>query len=173
MLECIKFGDCKVKTLEIGNEWFVVVCYIGIALGVCSDTLKCIVHNHLPQQYQFSRKGIGTDSSYNGFKLLTTIPGACRVILDSGDLDRYGVFDFLVERQNHLQDQTCNHGENMKIYKIKFRIYVNWCTTVKVQHLFFSNFVLLLTKVLFQEEDEAIIPLNFDIFPKFSNLLNS
>ena len=51
MLECIKFGDCKVKTLEIGNEWFVVVWYIGIALGVCSDTLKCIVHSHLPQQY--------------------------------------------------------------------------------------------------------------------------
>ena len=61
----------------------------------------------------------------------------------------------------------------MKIYEVKFRIYVNLCTTVKVKYLFFSNFVLSLAKVLFQEEDEAIIPLNFDIFSKFSNLLSS
>ena len=46
MLECIKFGDCKVKTIQ----WFVAVRHIGIALGVSSDTLKGIVRNHLSQQ---------------------------------------------------------------------------------------------------------------------------
>ena len=43
MLEHIKFGDCKVKTIPIGNEWFVAVRYIGIASGVSYDTLKAIV----------------------------------------------------------------------------------------------------------------------------------
>ena len=47
MLECIKFGDCKVKTVKIGNKWFVAVYHIGIALGVSSDTLKGIVKNTL------------------------------------------------------------------------------------------------------------------------------
>ena len=36
MLECIKFGYCKVKTIQIGDEWFVAVRHIGIALGVSS-----------------------------------------------------------------------------------------------------------------------------------------
>ena len=48
MLECIKFGDCKVKTIQIGNGWLAAVPHIGIALGVDSDTLKGIVRNHLP-----------------------------------------------------------------------------------------------------------------------------
>ena len=39
MLECIKFGDCKMKTIQIEEEWFVSVHHIGIALGVSSDTL--------------------------------------------------------------------------------------------------------------------------------------
>ena len=47
MLECIKFGDCKVKAIQIENEWFVAVRHIGIALDVTSDTLKSIVRNHL------------------------------------------------------------------------------------------------------------------------------
>ena len=54
MLECIKFGDCKIKTIQIEDEWFVPVRRIGIALGVSSDTLKGIVRNHLPQQYTYS-----------------------------------------------------------------------------------------------------------------------
>ena len=106
MLECIKFGDCKVKKMQIGNEWFAAVRHIGIALDVSSDTLRGIIRNHLPQQYKFPRKQIGIDSSYDGSKLITTIPGACRVILGSTHPDRYDVLDFLVERHNHLQDQA-------------------------------------------------------------------
>ena len=59
MLECIKFWDCKVKTIQIGNEWFVAVSRIDIALGVSSDTLKGIVRNYLLQN-------IGIGSSYDG-----------------------------------------------------------------------------------------------------------
>ena len=44
MLECIKFGDCKKKTMQTEDEWFVSVCHIGIALGVSSDTLKGTVN---------------------------------------------------------------------------------------------------------------------------------
>ena len=33
MLECIKFGDCKIKTTQIEDEWFVSVRHFGIALG--------------------------------------------------------------------------------------------------------------------------------------------
>ena len=56
MLECIKFVNCKIKTIQIEDKWFVSVRHIGISLGVSSDTLKGIVHHHLPQQYKFSRK---------------------------------------------------------------------------------------------------------------------
>ena len=80
--------------------------HIGIALGVGSDTLKGIVRHHLPQQYKFSRKEINIDDSYDGSKLFTTIPGACRVILGSKHPDRHDVIDFLVERHNYLQDQA-------------------------------------------------------------------
>ena len=48
ILECIKFGDCKIKTMQIEDKWFVSVRHIGIALGVSSDTLKGIVRHHLP-----------------------------------------------------------------------------------------------------------------------------
>ena len=48
MLECIKFGDCKIKTTQIEDEWFVSVRHIGITLGVSSVTLKGIVRNNLP-----------------------------------------------------------------------------------------------------------------------------
>ena len=83
------------------NEWFVAVRHIGIPLGVISGTLKGIVRHHLSQQYKLSRKEIGIDSSYDGSKLFTTIPGACRVILGSTHPDKYDVLDFLVERHNH------------------------------------------------------------------------
>ena len=53
MLECIKFGHCKTKTIQIEGKWFVPVSHIGIALGVGSDTLKGIVRHHLPQKYKF------------------------------------------------------------------------------------------------------------------------
>ena len=52
MLECIKFGGCKIKTIQIKDEWFVSVRHIGIALGVSSDTLKGIVRHQLPPQYK-------------------------------------------------------------------------------------------------------------------------
>ena len=56
MLECIKFGDCKIKKIQTKYEWFVSVCHIGIVLGMGSDTIKGIVRQHLPPQYKFSRK---------------------------------------------------------------------------------------------------------------------
>ena len=51
--------------MKIGNEWFVAlrgisialgVRHIGIALGVRSDTLKATIRHNLPQQYKFSRR---------------------------------------------------------------------------------------------------------------------
>ena len=106
MLECIKFGDWKINTMQIKGEWFLSVRHIGIALRVSSDTLKGIVHHHLPQQYKFSRNEINIHDSYDGSKLFTTIPGACRVILRSAHPDRHDVIDFLVERHNYSQDQA-------------------------------------------------------------------
>ena len=103
MLECIKFGDCKIKTIQIEDEWFVSVRHIGIALGVGPETLRGIVRHHLAQQYKFSKKEISIDDSYDGSKLFTTIPGACRVILGSKHRDRYDVIVFFfVERLNYL-----------------------------------------------------------------------
>ena len=49
MLECIKFGDCKIKTMQIEDECFVSMLHIGIAFGVGPDTLKGIVRHHLSQ----------------------------------------------------------------------------------------------------------------------------
>ena len=106
MLECIKFGDCKIKTTQIEDEWFVTVRHIGVALGVSPDTLKGIVRHHLPPQHKFSRKEINIGDNYDDSKLFTTIPGACRVILGSTHPDRLDVIDFLVERHNYLQDQA-------------------------------------------------------------------
>ena len=106
MLECIKFGDCKIKTIQIENEWFVSVRHIGITLGVISVTLKGIVRNHLPQQYKFSRKEVNIDDPHDGSKLFTVISGACRVILSSPHPGRHDVIDFLVESHNYLQDQA-------------------------------------------------------------------
>ena len=76
--------------------------YIGNGFGVRSDTLKDIEHNHLPQQYKFSRKEIGIDTSCNGSKLFIAIPAASRVILVSAHSDRYDVLDFLLKKHNHL-----------------------------------------------------------------------
>ena len=56
MLECIIFGDFKIKTKQIEDERFVSMGHIGITLGVGSDTLKGIGRHHLPQQYKPSRK---------------------------------------------------------------------------------------------------------------------
>ena len=98
MLECIKFGNCKIKTVKIEDGWFVSVRHIGIALPVSSDTLKGIVRHHLPQQHKFWRKDINIDDDYDGSKLFTTIPGACSIILGSTHTDRHDVIDFLVER---------------------------------------------------------------------------
>ena len=106
MLEYIKFGDSKIKAIQIEDKWFVSVCHIGIALGVGPDTLKGTVRNHLPQQHKFSRKEININDPYDGSKLFTTIPGACRVILGSIHPDRYRVIDFLIKRRNYLQDQA-------------------------------------------------------------------
>ena len=70
MLEYIKFGDCKIKEIQIENEWFVYVHPIGIALRAGADTLKGIVRHRLPQK--FSRKEIDIDDSYDGSKLSRT-----------------------------------------------------------------------------------------------------
>ena len=75
MLQKIKFGDCKVTIIQKGNKWFAPLHYIGVALGVSSDTLKGIIRNHLPQQDKFSRKENAADFSYDGSKLFTTISG--------------------------------------------------------------------------------------------------
>ena len=106
MLECIEFVHCKIKTIQIEDEWFVSVRHIGIASGVSSYTLKGIAHHHLSQQYKFSRKEIHIVDPYGGSKLFTTIPEAYRVILGSKHPDRHDVTDFLVERHNYLQDQA-------------------------------------------------------------------
>ena len=82
------------------------LCVIGTALGVSSGTLKGIVSHHFLQLYKFSRKEIKIDVSYDGSKLITTIPGVCRVRLGSTRPDRHDIIDFLVERHNHLQDQA-------------------------------------------------------------------
>ena len=87
MLECIKFGDCKVNMIQIGNEWFVIVCHISVALGVSSDSIKGILCNYLSPQYKFFRKEICIDISYEDFKLSTTIPAHWRVILSLTHLD--------------------------------------------------------------------------------------
>ena len=85
--------------------------HIGIALGKSSNTLKGIVCHHLPQQYKFSRKEINIDDDYDGSKLFTTIPGACRVILGSTHPDRHDVIDFVV-KDNFLQDQAWEAQKN-------------------------------------------------------------
>ena len=96
MLECIKFGDFKINTIQIEDEWFVSVHHIGISLGVGPDTLKGIVRYHLPPQYKFSRTEFNIDDPYGGSKLVTTIPLACRIILGSAHPDRHKVIDFLI-----------------------------------------------------------------------------
>ena len=53
------------------------------------------------------KKKINIDDSYDGSKLFTTLPGACRVILGSKHPDRHDVINFLVEKHNYLQDQAC------------------------------------------------------------------
>ena len=78
--------------------------HIGITLGVGSDTLKGIVRHHLPEQYKLNE--INIHDSYDGSKLFTTIPGACRVILGSTHPDQHNIINFLVDSHNYLQDQA-------------------------------------------------------------------
>ena len=59
----MKFGDCKIKTIKIEDEWFMPVRQIGISLCVGSHTLKGILRHHLPQEFKFSRKEINIDDS--------------------------------------------------------------------------------------------------------------
>ena len=106
MLEPIKFGDWKIKTIQIEDEWFVSVRHIGIALGMRSDTLKGIVRHHLPQQYKFSRREINIDDPYYDSKLFTTMSGSCTVILGSKCRDWLDVINCLVERHNYTQDHN-------------------------------------------------------------------
>ena len=104
MIECIKFGNCKVNTIQVGDDCYVAVKNIGISLDVNNDTLKGIVRNHLPSDLRYSRKYIGLDILYGGAKLFTTIAGACRVILGSTHPDKFDVLDILIERHVQLQD---------------------------------------------------------------------
>ena len=87
----------KIKTIQIEAEWSVSVHHIDIVLGVSSDTLKGIVCNHLGLQYKFSRKEINIDDFYDGSKLFTTIPAACRVILGSTHLIDMTLLIFLLK----------------------------------------------------------------------------
>ena len=64
------------------------------------------MRHHLFQQYKSWRKEVNIDNSYDGSKLFTTIPGACRVTSGSAHPARHDVVDFLVERHNYLQDQV-------------------------------------------------------------------
>ena len=84
-------------------------------LCICASYLYCIqckfwnlgiIINHIPHQGKFSRKETGIDSSYDGSKLFTTIPGPCKVSLGLTDSDILGVLDHFVERHIHLQDQA-------------------------------------------------------------------
>ena len=95
--------------MQIGNEWFVSLNYIGIASGVSSDTLKDTAHNQLLLKCKFSRKEIGINISHDSSKLFTTIPRTCSVVMGSAYLARYDVLDFHVESfswHNHLQEQA-------------------------------------------------------------------
>ena len=72
MLECVKFGDYKIKTIQIEGEWFVSVRHISIALSVDSDTLKGIVcHQFTPPNIKFQENKL----------ILTTIMTALNYLL--------------------------------------------------------------------------------------------
>ena len=101
MLECIKFGDRKVKTIQIRNKWFVNVHHIVAALAVSSDTLIIYLCS-----ISFQERKLVLISLLMAPKLFTTVPRAHRVILGSAHPDGYDILDFLVERHNHLQDQA-------------------------------------------------------------------
>ena len=51
MLECIKFGDCEIKTIQIEDKWFVSVRHIGIALGVSSGASRVILGSTHPDRH--------------------------------------------------------------------------------------------------------------------------
>ena len=71
MLECVKFGDYKIKTIQIEGEWFVSVRHISIALSVDSDTLKGTVCHHLLPNIKFQENTL----------ILTTIMTALNYLL--------------------------------------------------------------------------------------------
>ena len=43
-----------------------------------------------------------------------------------------------------------------KIFETNFKFHLKWKTTVKIKYLFFSDFVLVLTKYLFWEKVWAL-----------------
>ena len=108
MLECIKFGNNKIKTIQVRDDCFVAVQKIGTALGISTDSLKALVRNHLPTDLRLSREYIGLDIPHDGAKVFTTITGACRLILASKHPDRFEVLDFLLNRHDELQDRLWN-----------------------------------------------------------------
>ena len=105
MLECIKFGGKKVRTIQIGDDCFVSVKKIGEALEMKRTNFKALVQNHLPEHLRLSRSYIGLDISYERSKVFTTIAGACRLILASKHPDRFEVLEFLLNRHDQLQDK--------------------------------------------------------------------
>ena len=104
MLECIKFGEKKIKTIQIRDDCFVSVKKIGEALEMPCANFKALVQNHLPKHLCLSRTFIGLDISYERSKTFTTIAGACRLILASKHPDRFEVLEFLLDRHGQLQD---------------------------------------------------------------------
>ena len=104
-------------------------------LGVSSDTLKGIVHHHLPQQYKFLRKKIGTDSFYNDTELFTTIPGACKVILGSTHPDKHDVLDSLVE---NIMIYKIRHGKHKKLTMLHLTTVYLWLKPIETIHFVFK-----------------------------------
>ena len=105
MLECIKFGEQKIRTIQVGDDCFVSIKKIGEALDMTHTNFKALVQNHLPEHLRMSRSYIGLDISYERSKIFTTIAGACRLILASKHPDRFEVLDFLLDRHDQLQDE--------------------------------------------------------------------
>ena len=88
MLECIKFGGKKIRTIQIRD---VSVKKIGEAFEMTQANFKALVQNHLPEHLRLSQSYIGLDISYERSKVFTTISGACRLILASKHPDRFDV----------------------------------------------------------------------------------
>ena len=106
MLECLKFGNNNVPTIQVGDNIYVAVKDIGLALGVDKNTLNAIVRNHLPKELKLNKKDIDLDIAFHRFKLFTTITGACRVILGSTHPNKFEVIDYILQRHDDLEDKV-------------------------------------------------------------------